>query len=1031
MSFIDEVRAKRQKLADVLMDEDYSGIREVVEELYPDRAHFIYELLQNAEDVGAKHALFILEKNKLIFEHDGNAFVKDNVWGITNIGKGSKREQQDTIGRFGIGFKAVFAFSETPYIWSPTYNFKISDLVLPSEIVPRPELGTKTRFEFPFNNLKKPFQEAFSEIKVGLEELAETTLLFLRNLKTISWQIDNQPIGSFCRMPHSDNHIEILIQVNGGPMKSSHYLRFSAPVKEVEKQHLALAYELDFLPNKTFFVSTQKLSEQMRIVPANPGRVAVYFPARKETSGLRFHLHAPFVPEVSRASIKETSVNDTLYEQLSRLAAESLPTIREMGLLNTDFLAVLPNSKDDLPKRYQIIRTLIFETMNEQPLTPTNFKTYAPAKHLLQAKASLKELLTESDLKYVVDFHDMAPQWAVAASQKNTHAGLFLSSLAIQDWDVDKLIKFLSQKASNYRRFLKVNFVEPDEVCFKWLEDKSVDWLQRLYSILCLEIRAKSEWPRRELIEELQQLRIIRLSTGKHSAGAKCFFPSYGVSHDAILPRVDERVYTSGKSKSQQEEAKEYLELMGVHEVAEADRVKVILEQSYKSGESFEPDLKDLECFVALLEKDKNQANIFSDYIILKRADSTWGKPSSVYLDAPFQETGLSAYYTALGDNTNMAGLSKEYLQCKVSVERLVRFADAVGVQSCLEFELVSCYSNPAFNELVRQSQGRWSDLGINQDYAIKGMAEALATNNEALSGLMWNTACKQGDTKWLLARYRKNSSYACQVALSQIGCILRDTAWIPQGKERFVRPSEASRDLLPKGFPFDEGYEWLSKIKFGETKQAHSKETALFIKKAKELGFIDMPSLERARKFSTLPKDEQERILSEHESKPSVEFPEKEPKQVARRIEMIRKLATDAPGRLVEERPRSVPVNRDKVKQEADQYLRDQYTNPDGIMFCQICQKQLPFKLGDGLFYFEKVEFLPELKQYHYQNYLALCPNHSAMFKLANGSRDIILELFSKNDSLLLDVVLAEKSVTIRFTKTHIIDLQAVISSE
>ncbi len=51
-AFLEQLRAKRQKLADVLSDEEYSGIREIVEELYPDRAHFIYELLQNAEDTG-------------------------------------------------------------------------------------------------------------------------------------------------------------------------------------------------------------------------------------------------------------------------------------------------------------------------------------------------------------------------------------------------------------------------------------------------------------------------------------------------------------------------------------------------------------------------------------------------------------------------------------------------------------------------------------------------------------------------------------------------------------------------------------------------------------------------------------------------------------------------------------------------------------------------------------------------------------------------------------------------------------------
>ena len=36
------------------------GIRKLVEELYPDSAHFIYELLQNAEDTGATEARFTL-----------------------------------------------------------------------------------------------------------------------------------------------------------------------------------------------------------------------------------------------------------------------------------------------------------------------------------------------------------------------------------------------------------------------------------------------------------------------------------------------------------------------------------------------------------------------------------------------------------------------------------------------------------------------------------------------------------------------------------------------------------------------------------------------------------------------------------------------------------------------------------------------------------------------------------------------------------------------------------------------------------
>jgi hypothetical protein len=79
------------------------------------------------------------------------------------------------------------------------------------------------------------------------------------------------------------------------------------------------------------------------------------------------------------------------------------------------------------------------------------------------------------------------------------------------------------------------------------------------------------------------------------------------------------------------------------------------------------------------------------------------------------------------------------------------------------------------------------------------------------------------------------------------------------------------------------------------------------------------------------------------------------------------------------------VSVGREDVKAEAAQYLQQQYAS-DGEVICQICKKPMPFKLDDGSAYFEKVEFLSELKKLHHQNYLALCPNHAAMFKYANS---------------------------------------------
>jgi inorganic pyrophosphatase/exopolyphosphatase len=72
--------------------------------------------------------------------------------------------------------------------------------------------------------------------------------------------------------------------------------------------------------------------------------------------------------------------------------------------------------------------------------------------------------------------------------------------------------------------------------------------------------------------------------------------------------------------------------------------------------------------------------------------------------------------------------------------------------------------------------------------------------------------------------------------------------------------------------------------------------------------------------------------------------------------------------------------------------------------------------------------EFLSDLKKRHYQNYLALCPNHAAMFQHTNGSAELMREMFVELTGNELEVVLAQKNATIYFTRTHIADLKEVI---
>jgi hypothetical protein len=73
----------------------------------------------------------------------------------------------------------------------------------------------------------------------------------------------------------------------------------------------------------------------------------------------------------------------------------------------------------------------------------------------------------------------------------------------------------------------------------------------------------------------------------------------------------------------------------------------------------------------------------------------------------------------------------------------------------------------------------------------------------------------------------------------------------------------------------------------------------------------------------------------------------------------------------------------------------------------------------------------LAELQNRHYQNYLALCPNHAAMYQYTNGFRDLMKEMFITMVGNKLEVVLAQADTTIYFTGTHAADLRAVIAAD
>ena len=204
----------REDNAKVIEKRSMQGVKKDVVEKYSDSAHFVYELLQNADDAKATKCEFVLEKNKLYFSHNGTVrfsvsnpeteeFDADNnalghINSITSVGSSTKENELSTIGKFGVGFKAVFQYTDTPHIYDENYKFKIIRFVVPELLNEDLKFreSNETVFYFPFNKEKMSAEKAYNDILAKLKNLLYPTL-FLSNLQKVLWKTDTNEIGTY------------------------------------------------------------------------------------------------------------------------------------------------------------------------------------------------------------------------------------------------------------------------------------------------------------------------------------------------------------------------------------------------------------------------------------------------------------------------------------------------------------------------------------------------------------------------------------------------------------------------------------------------------------------------------------------------------------------------------------------------------------------------------------------------------------------------------------------------------------------
>ena len=322
--------------------------------MYSDFTHFVYEILQNADDYGATQVSFKLSKKELMIEHNGAPFEEENVRAITNFDESTSKKDFNKTGRFGVGFKSVFAVTATPTIASGQEHFQIYGLYRCREHpYPSGFRRSRTRITLPFNHeTEKPdfvvdqtsANDAYKRISSRLTRLYMNTLLFTQNIREVKWKTTSRS-GHYHREDRIDQ-IARRTTITDGRNRNT-YLVFSRIPEWLGQKYkpVEIAFSVD---DKGQLIAVEDF-------------LYVLFPTTLE-SRLQFILNGPYRTNPARETIAmEDQFNKCLMKETCVLAEEALVYLRSKGLLTAQALSVLPNHTDQLKVFFDPIRLAILK----------------------------------------------------------------------------------------------------------------------------------------------------------------------------------------------------------------------------------------------------------------------------------------------------------------------------------------------------------------------------------------------------------------------------------------------------------------------------------------------------------------------------------------------------------------------------------------------------------------------------------------------------------------------------------------------
>lgn len=1029
--------------------EEFDDIgRLVSEQLYSDRTHFVYELLQNAEDALARrtrsepshdhpHSVtFSLTDTTLSVSHFGQPFSTDDVRGISDVLRGTKTNDTGQIGRFGIGFKSVYAFTDSPQISSGDEHFQIERYIRVYLAKPSPLAEGETRFIFPLRHTSVTAVETFKLIEQKLRGIGPRVLLFLHHIDTIKWTIRGGTSGQYRRESAKQGvarRVTVFDESNG-KRQSETWLLFDRAVHcPGRKEPLTVSV--------AYLVERDERTNREQIKPITGAPLVVYFPTDRETR-LGFLINGPYLTTPARDNILSDPLNAQLLRETGALIVETLEHLKSLGMLTASTLRALPITASDFgPSHlFRPIFDAVLNALITRELLPAHGGGFVSARYAKLARSSeLRDLLSNEQL----------PKLFQATSVMR-----WLSEEITFD-RMPELRAYLMQE-------LKVQEVTPEvfanQIDHAFLEKQPNEWLIRLYTFLDGQPALWRAGRTGFKAGPLRTKPIIRLQSGNLVAP----FTADGIVVVFLPPLSPTMLPTVHRVIAADAQAIEFLRRLPLtlpdlvaevmnhvlpkYECSAADRISTDEHERDVTAVIEALRVSSAEQVERLLERLRQVSFFLATNA--QTGQSQRKRAGELYL--PLVE--LKAYFVG---NPVAWFLSTAY-------EAVYQRLEQIGVSRTVRVKYRS--ANAHGYVIIAEQYGHYErgQAGFDPDCTVDGLEFALSHPTIERAAYIWNEVLPPLRRK--IYGYIERATKANYRDLkkfyrpSNMGRIVTEMRWLPARGGGWAKPSDLSLNELPHRFQHDEHLAATLAMK-NAIAQSQVEQALGFRIDPEDVDFLKQHWDEIQKlKFKHDQRGQEGTTKSGNQGNESFDYAE-----TLREI-FQRPQVTPAAGGHVQPRDVPYPEHRRGVvdgeiqygqqvepevtlrfqqverrvweakNNQTREFLAQQYGGE-----CQICTTT--FHKRDGAPYFEGLYLVSQTHKRWVDrpgNVLCLCATCCAKFLYGSVEADDILDQVAAfrlrreggRGEPALTITLCENPVKIRFTEQHMVDLQELIKS-